>query len=146
MGFIAEINKRREERELSRRLGFKAAKTHEQALELAVQHISQSIAEGDRDARKILKTHIRNVPNNAGLLDIVSLAERAESGELIHHLEIAVATKPDEFKANDDAIASDVSWTTKMGTIVTEDDGTQIFVVLGSFRSSVTVEGKEIVQ
>ena len=134
---LREQNHRHTARDLARR----AMQNHSRGIEFARDTLREALGEGDASARKILSVHLRAMPAPDGTaMHTVSLAERLDDGGERYHSEIVVATRQDAIAATDRAMATPVSFTTRVASIVEEDDGSRFLAVILEETAHVAVQ------
>ena len=113
--------------EIAKDLAQEAARNHHEGVQRAAEVLKSALAEGDAEAKKIASVAFRNFEMEIGYGTIVSIKETRDDMPLQHHLEVIVATKQDALAVTDNAAATCVGFTTKMMTIIQDEDDDAAF-------------------
>ena len=110
---------------VARDLAAEANRIHWEGVEHAADILNQAIEEEGEEARKQMYVGYLPFPTETGEGTIVSLMYNEDGKAPQRWQDIMVATKPDELGVTADSIGSVCGFTTRVMTIIDDEDGTQ---------------------
>ena len=123
---LREYNARSRSQSLAKR----AVHNHERAIQYGLDFLDDLGNEMDADAKARTAVQVEHRHPPSGWLTEVRLVELDPDKGPVPLLALTAATRQDRLAATDKASATPVSWTTKLATIITEDDGGRFLTTL----------------
>lgn len=132
---LRKLSLRAQARDVAKR----AAHNHERGIQYALDFIADTREQLIGPDRARTRSHVEHVPTAEGWLTQVSLVEDDDESGPTPRLNLTVATRQDPLRATDDAAATPVSYTTKLATIINDEDGNGFLAILWHDTAAVAV-------